>query len=192
MVKLRILVRRKHIGHAHLHVANKAAGGDIGLRHLPAKEPRRAAVMLQFVERGRNLLHQPLFEVTVDVLVAVEQPLKGQRNALVHQSMRQHHRLQHLAPLRPMRRRQRAGWSRHLVQVVDDGGGVDQHLTRFQNQRRYAHQRIDLSHLLHVAEHRDRIARVRHAVVIECHRHTPRKGRVELANEDHAQFVARS
>jgi hypothetical protein len=28
--------------------------------------------------------------------------------------------------------------------------------------------------------------------VIKCHRHPPREWRVELANEDHAEFVAQS
>ena len=57
-----------------------------------------------------------------------------------------------MATLRPVARREGPRRACHFIEMINDGVGVDQRLTRFQNEGGHTQQRIDLLHLRRIAE----------------------------------------
>ena len=191
-MQLGILRGRKGVRHPDLEVTDHAANRDVRLAQVTVEEPWHAAVMFEAIEGGADLRQAALLIILRQRLAGMEIALEEKAHGLVAGAHGQGRHLQHLAPLRSMCRRERAGGACHLVQGVDDGARVDQRLAALKDERGHADERIDLLHRLGVAEDRHRVPREGHMVVMERHRHPAHEGKVILANEDHGLIILQS
>jgi hypothetical protein len=75
--------------------------------------------------------------------------------------------------------------------MVEDRRRIDQHLAAVQHQRGNAPERIGLSHVVEIAEHRAGVVLISDAEQAQRHRHAADIGRIVLADEDHGCGIAR-
>src|SRR6478736_597208 len=134
-MELRVFLRRKQLRVPQLHMREHAADGDVGLRHVAVDEPWAPAIALELGKPRLDLRQQALFVVLVESLGAVEITLVENGDDLVGNAGRDRHGLKHAPPLWAMGWSQRPGWPRLVVEIIEDGTGVDQCLAILGDER---------------------------------------------------------
>ena len=127
-----------------------------GCISLPGRAGRRAYRRSSSASAPSCWPRQRSIQVVVDLGRGLA-ALVDDGDRLVADAGRQRDRLQGIAAGLAGDRQQRALGPHGLVQVIEDGGAVDQALAVVEHQHRHAHERIEGAQLLGVAEHRQEL-----------------------------------
>src|SRR5215213_3901380 len=184
-----VRMQARHLGRRiDLEAARQALGDEGGHIGLGEAAQQQVVPLDHRLDGGQRLLH--LRHAVVDpglmhLFRRMVIALVGGVQALVAGAHHQRRHAQHGAPVGAGRRRQRAFVADDLVEVVDDGGAVDQGLAIVEDQGRDAAQRIGGAYLGSVAEARQVALLEGQAVGLECDGNPARVRRTIDSDQQH-------